>query len=97
MYTTVTKATFIVSDIINPIIKNSKKSTINTTSLSHSKTMKFSGNTHITFISFPITNTIHYIFPKNKRTQQFLQNSYHNQTIYSPTLLHTTKTTHSKV
>lgn len=37
MYITVNKATFIVVEIINPIIKNSKKSTINTISLSHSK------------------------------------------------------------
>lgn len=36
MYITVNKATFIVIDIINPIIRNSKNSTINTTSLSHS-------------------------------------------------------------
>ena len=37
MYITVNKATFIVIDVINPIIKNSRKFTINTTSLSHSK------------------------------------------------------------
>ena len=37
MYITVNKATFIVAEIINPMIKNSKNSTINTTSLSHSK------------------------------------------------------------
>ena len=36
MYITVNKATFIVIEIINPIIRNSKNSTINTTSLSHS-------------------------------------------------------------
>ena len=37
MYIIVNKATFIVTEIINPMIRNSKKSTINTTSLSHSK------------------------------------------------------------
>ena len=37
MYITVNKATFIVIDVINPIIKNSRKFTINTTSLSHSE------------------------------------------------------------
>ena len=36
MYTTVNKAKFIVIEIINTIIRNSKNSTINTTSLSHS-------------------------------------------------------------
>ena len=36
MYMSVNKATFIVIEIINPIIRNSKNSTINTTSLSHS-------------------------------------------------------------
>ena len=36
MYIIANKATFIVKEIINPIIKNNKKSTINTTSLSHS-------------------------------------------------------------
>lgn len=35
-YITVNKAMFIVTEIINPIIRNSKKFTINTTSLSHS-------------------------------------------------------------
>ena len=37
MYIIVNKATFIATEIINPIIRNSKNSTINTTSLSHSK------------------------------------------------------------
>ncbi len=37
MYITVNKATFTVVEIINPIIRNSKKFTINTTSLSDSK------------------------------------------------------------
>jgi len=36
MYMTVNKATFMVAEIINPIIRNSKKFNINTTSLSHS-------------------------------------------------------------
>lgn len=37
MYIIVNTATFIVMEIINPIIRNSKNSTINTTSLSHSQ------------------------------------------------------------
>ena len=37
MYITVNKAIFIVKEIINPKIKNNIKSTINTTSFSHSK------------------------------------------------------------
>lgn len=57
MYINANKVTFIVIDIINPIIRISKKSTINTTSLSHSKTMKLSGNTNL-LISFPMLLTI---------------------------------------
>ena len=36
MYITVNKATFMVAEINNPIIRNSKKFNINATSLSHS-------------------------------------------------------------
>ena len=37
MYITANKVMFIVTEVIKPIIRNSKNSTINTTSLSHSK------------------------------------------------------------
>ena len=37
MYIIVNKVTFIVIEIINPMIRKSKNSTINTTSLSHSQ------------------------------------------------------------
>lgn len=37
MYITVNKVMFIVIEIINPMIRNCKRFTINTTSLSHSK------------------------------------------------------------
>lgn len=64
MYITVNKVMFIVIEIINPMIRNCKRFTINTTSLSHSKVA-----THICLLSlFPIFNTIQYFFIKNKRT-----------------------------
>jgi len=58
MYISANKVTFIVKEIITPIIRNSKIFTINTTSLSDNKVIKFGGNTHPLYISFPMAYNI---------------------------------------
>ena len=69
MYITVNKVMFIVIEIINPMIRNCKRFTINTTSLSQRFTLLCTVANNICLLSlFPIFNTIQYFFIKNKRT-----------------------------
>ena len=58
MYIIHNKATFIVTENINPNIRNSKNSTINTTSLLLNKSSIESGSHNISAISFSIKYTI---------------------------------------
>ena len=58
MYIIHNKATFIVTENINPNIRNSKNSTINTTSLLLNKSSIESGSHNISAISFSIIYTI---------------------------------------
>lgn len=58
MYIIVNKVTFIVTENIKPNIRNSKKYTINTTSLSHSKNYEVQWQHTSAFYSFPMINTI---------------------------------------
>lgn len=60
MYIILNKVTFIVKEIINPIIRNNKKSTINTTPNLSIKHRGIKGNTHICLFSFPMIITIYY-------------------------------------
>ena len=56
MYIIVNKATFIVIEIINPIVRNSKNSTINTTSLSHSPKLWSKVATHLLILISYVKN-----------------------------------------
>ena len=68
MYKIVNKAMFIVVDTNKAYIKNNIK-LINTTSLSHSKTLCSKVATHTSaFCLFPMVNTIQQFRIKNKRT-----------------------------
>ena len=74
MYIIVNKATFIVTEIINPSIRNSKKSTINTTSLSHSKNYEVQWQHTSAFYSFPMLTTILHFLSNYKRTFEIFTN-----------------------
>ena len=68
----VNKVTFIVTENINPSIRNSKKSTINTTSLSHSKNYEVQWQHTSAFYSFPMIITILHFLSNYKRAFKFL-------------------------
>ena len=74
MYIIVNKATFIVTENINPSIRNSKKSTINTTSLSHSKNYEVQWQHTSAFYSFPMIITILHFLSNYKRTFEIFTN-----------------------
>ena len=58
MYIIANKATFIVSEIINPITRKSKNFTINTTSLSDNKVLSSKVAAQSYLFSFPIVYKI---------------------------------------
>ena len=74
MYIIVNKATFIVTENINPSIKNKKKSTINTTSLSHSKNYEVQWQHTSAFYSFPMIITILHFLSNYKQTFKIFTN-----------------------
>ena len=84
MYMTGNKATFIVIEIINPIIRNSKNSTINTTSLSHSKRLCSKVATHICFFVHFLCSILYSILKLiSIKNAKFVKNSAKYVTIHS--------------
>ena len=77
MYTIHNKATFMVTEIINPKIRKSNNSTISDHLLALDKTSRFRGNTHICLhLNSILDNTIQHFSNNNKRTNKNFTNFY---------------------
>ena len=74
MYMIHNKATFMVIEIINPIIRKSKNSTISDHLLALDKS-RFRGNTNICLYLISINNTIQYFKINFNKKSKFVKNS----------------------
>jgi len=80
---TVNKATFIVTEIINPSIRNSKKSTINTTSLSQSNILCYvKWNPHLLILISYVYYYTTFFTKKTSEQNKFSQLFYIHPLIY---------------